>query len=202
MPEDEGIQLDSRVARWYRESPEYREQVDDLIETGLAVVAARYDASEPFTPSREYSRKDASRLLCWPSNSMGTIFGYQSDNETQTCPIFVTYRKSDDVSASTAYEDRLLDPSTLLWYSKGNRTLKSADVAAIASNSLELHVFVKMNDNDGADHYYLGRAHAEEPEETQMNNGTPIVRLHLKFEKQIDGALYDYFEPVVTQASA
>jgi superfamily II DNA or RNA helicase len=201
LPEEEGIRIDPRVAQWYQESIEYRGQVDDLIVTGLAVIAARYDPSEPFTPSREYSRKDASRLLCWPSNSMGTIFGYQSDNETRTCPIFVTYRKSDDVSASTAYEDRLLDPSTLLWYSKGNRTLKSADVAAIASNSLELHVFVKMNDNDAADHYYLGRVHAEEPEETKMSNGTPVVRLHLNFEKQIDGALYDYFEPVVTEGS-
>lgn len=195
-----GIRLAPDVARWYPESPAYRAQVDDVVATGLEIVMDRYDASQPFTPSRQYSRKDASRLLSWASNMTGTIFGYRVDPETQTCPIFVTYRKSNEVSASTAYEDQLLDPSTMLWYSKSKRTLESSDVAAIISGQVDLHVFAKKDDADGSDFYYLGRAHAEDPEQTTMTNGMSVVRMRLKFERPIEGALFDYFEPLVTDS--
>lgn len=195
------IHLRAIVREWYASSSAYRDQLDDLIETGLQIVDSRYDAAAPFTPSRQYSRKDASRLLSWSSNMTGTIFGYRVDPATMTCPIFVTYRKSDEVSASTAYEDKLIDPSTMLWYSKSKRTLESSDVAAIVSDQVELHVFAKKDDAEGSDFYYLGRAHANHADQTTMANGMSVVRMHLGFEKPIDGALYDYFEPVVTEVS-
>lgn len=196
--DSDGIQIRPHVREWYIDSPVYRRQVDDLIETGLQIVETRYDTASPFTPSRQYSRKDASRLLCWSSNMAGIIFGYRVDPATLTCPIFVTYRKSDEVSASTAYEDKLIDPSTMLWYSKSKRTLESPDVAAIIGDRVELHVFAKKDDAEGSDFYYLGRAHARDADQTTMANGMSVVRMHLGFERKIDGALFDYFEPVVT----
>ncbi len=198
--DSDGIRLRQIVGAWYRGSTAYRRQVDDLIDTGLQLVETRYDSASPFTSSRQYSRKDASRLLGWSSNMTGTIFGYRVDTATLTCPIFVTYRKSDEVSASTAYEDKLVDPSTMRWYSKSKRTLDSPDVAAIVGNEVELHVFAKKDDAEGPDFYYLGRAHARDAEQTTMSNGMSVVRMDLGFERPIDGALFDYFEPVVTDA--
>jgi superfamily II DNA or RNA helicase/HKD family nuclease len=193
--------ISTKMARWYRESDGYRECVDDLMATGLAIVAARFDSSEPFTAGRQYSRKDASRLLNWSTNRTGTIFGYAIDRSTLTCPIFVTLHKDDDVSASTAYEDELLDPSTMLWYTRSRRTLASAEVKEIVDNTVELHVFAKKDDAEGTDFYYLGRAHARDAEETTMlgnPDGLPVVRMQLGFERPIDEALFDYFRPIVT----
>jgi hypothetical protein len=196
----------SRLASWlidsYAKNPEFRRHVDDLIQTGLALVGARYDRDRPFTPSRQYSRKDASRLLGWVSNMSATIYGYRVDKATGTCPIFITYHKSDDVSASTAYEDELIDTSTMLWYTRSNRTLHSSEVAAIVSNEVALHVFAKKDDAEGPDFYYLGRATSEDAEQTTMlgadGRALNVVRMRLKFSEPIDSALFDYFHPVVT----
>ncbi len=179
--------------------------MDDAIETGLALINDRYLPDRPFTPGMQYSRKDASRLLNWSSNMYSTIYGYRVDQATFTCPIFVTLHKSDEVAASTAYEDELLDPRTFLWYSKSKRTLTSPDVLPIVENSVELHVFAKKSDAEGSDFYYLGRARSADAEQTTMpstdGKPLPVVRMHLRFEESVNPALFDYFHTTVTDGS-
>ena len=196
------LRLAPSINQWRATTPAFGKHLEDLVETGLALVAERYVAQDPFTLSRQYSRKDASRLLCWSSNMYSTIYGYKVDTPTQTCPIFVTYHKSSETSASTAYADELLDPSTMLWYSKSKRSLQSDDVSAIVQNRVDLHVFAKKDDAEGAGFYYLGRARAENAEQTTMtgNGGIElsVVRLHLRFETPIDPSIFDYFEPSLT----
>ncbi|MCU1508502.1 MAG: hypothetical protein JWQ12_767 [Glaciihabitans sp.] len=185
----------------YGTSARFRMSLDDVIHTGLSLIESRYEVGMPFTPERQYSRKDASRLLNWSSNMYSTIYGYRVDQATMTCPIFNTLHKSSDISASTAYGDRLVDPSSMIWYSKSKRTLKSPDVKAIVDNTVELHVFAKKDDADGSDFYYLGRARAEAAEATTMpgQDGEPlsVVRMTLRFEQPIHAALFDYFHPEV-----
>ncbi|WP_349901843.1 DEAD/DEAH box helicase [Parafrigoribacterium humi] len=182
----------------YGASAAFRAEVDDLLRTTIRLVVDRYDLKEPFTRARQYSRKDASRLLGWRSNMSSTIYGYRVDKETQTCPIFVTLHKSDEVSASTAYEDALVDSSTLLWYTRSRRTMASAEVRAIVDNAVELHVFAKKDDADGKDFYYLGRSRAENAEDTTMRNGDSVVQMHLCFDQPIDPGVYNYFHPTAT----
>ena len=186
----------------YSNSTAFRSAVDDLIETGLQLIASRYDAALQFTPGRQYSRKDASRLLNWSRNMYSTIYGYRVDSQTASCPIFVTLHKSDEVSASTAYEDELLDPRTLLWYTKSKRTLSSPDVSPIVANSVSLHVFAKQSDAEGADYYYLGLARSAEAVQTTMrsNDGgrLPVVKMLLQFEEPISASLFDYFHTDLT----
>lgn len=47
-----------------------------------------------------YSRKDVCKMLGFDSNQESTIYGYKVDKTTKTCPIFVTYKKDEDISAS------------------------------------------------------------------------------------------------------
>ena len=148
----------------------------------------------------QYSRRDAARIVGWPRAFSSTIYGYKTDEATGVCAIFVTLHKSSEVDASTAYEDQLLDPSTMRWFSRSRRTLESKEVSLVVAGLVQVHVFVKKDDAEGSDHYYLGRATAHEAEETTMpdGNGEPlsVVTMLLKFDQPIKQGLFDYFHPV------
>ncbi|MCH1881894.1 DEAD/DEAH box helicase [Agrococcus sp. ARC_14] len=200
---EDKVRLASSFADSYRDSPAFRRAVDDLILTGIELVQAHYQRGAPFTPGRQYSRKDAVRLLHWPKNSSSTVYGQRIDATTRTCLIFVTLQKSSEVEASTAYEDKLLDTLTMRWYTQSRKTLASRDVAQIVGNELDLHVFVKKSDVDGAQHYYLGSPRVDKTEQSTMvgKSGAqlPVVRTRLRFEKPIDAGLFDYFEPTLSE---
>jgi len=177
-------------------------EVQDVLWTARTVIPNKYGDSKPFAVGRQYSRKDASRLLRWRSNMMGTIFGYKVDTSTRTCPIFVTYHKAQDVAVSTQYEDELLDTRTMTWFTRSRRTLESAEVKAIVSNSVEIDVFAKKDDNDGTDFFYLGRARAGNHFQTDMldkdGKPIPVVRVTLQFDNPVPQGLFDYFQPTIT----
>lgn len=184
----------------YKESTEFASMVDDLIITGLELITDRYDKQRPFTPGRQYSRKDACRLLCWDKNVMATIYGYKVDKRTLTCPIFVTYHKSDEIAASTAYEDELLDNATMRWYTRSRRTLESDEVATIVNRRADVFVFAKKSDAEGSDFYFLGAAEPSNAKETKMRDGgLDVVRMDLSFNEPIESAVYDYFHPVIVE---
>ncbi|GAA1731860.1 DUF3427 domain-containing protein [Microcella frigidaquae] len=184
-------------------SHDFHNEIHDLLWTARSIIPRKYGDAEPFSVGRQYSRKDASRLLRWRSNMMGTIFGYKVDADTRTCPIFVTYHKAEDVTASTQYEDQLIDTRTMTWFTRSRRTLDSAEVKAIVSNSVEINVFAKKDDNDGTDFFYLGRAQATNAFQTSMsdknNESIPVVRVTLLFDDPIPQGLFDYFQPSITE---
>jgi superfamily II DNA or RNA helicase/HKD family nuclease len=196
------VGLSGSLAEAYSGSQAFRDAIDDLVATGLQLIDERYDARRPFTSGRQYSRKDASRLLGWVTNMYSTIYGYRVDRATETCAIFVTLHKSGDVAASTAYEDKLIDPQNLLWYTRSRRTLASEEVRSIVENEVALHVFAKKDDAEGADFYYLGKATSSSPEQTTMRGAEgrdlPVVRMNLQFDEPIEVALFDYFHPIFT----
>lgn len=198
------LALEHTFADSYDSSSHFRAAVDDLVETGLELTRARYPSGAPFTRGRQYSRKDAVRLLLWPKNSSGTVFGQRIDNQTGVCLMFVTLHKHADVGASTAYRDRLLDQSTMLWFSQSGKTLESRSVARIVANEVKLHVFVKKNDTEGTKHYYLGSPTVSVAEQTEMvgknEEMLPVVATRLEFSPPIDRSLFDYFEPTLSSA--
>ena len=183
-------------------SSAFSNEVQDILWAARAVIPFKYGEALPFALGRQYSRKDASRLLRWRSNMQGTIFGYKVDSATQSCPIFITYHKADDVIASTQYADELLDTRTLTWFTRSRRTLQSKEVEAIVTNSVDIDVFAKKDDNDGTDFFYLGRAGAGQHFQTDMQdkdgNTIPVVRVTLQFTEPISQGLFDYFQPTIT----
>lgn len=182
---------------YFQDSSAFRIQLDDLIETGLRINADRYDAAEPFTVGRQYSRKDASRLLNWRSNMYSTIYGYQVDHETGTCPIFVTLHKEASVSASTAYADALIDLQNMTWSSKNNRRIDSKELTGILENRVDIHVFMQMSKAQKESFYYLGTARSSGAFQTKMANDKgeelPVVHMNLRFDQPLDAAMFDYF---------
>ena len=57
----------------------------------------------------KYSRKDVCRILNWDKNEESTMYGYRI--KYNTCPVFVTYHKNDDITGSTKYEDTFINPN-------------------------------------------------------------------------------------------
>ncbi|MGI6879726.1 DUF3427 domain-containing protein [Microbacterium sp. gxy059] len=199
---DDGLRLASDVAESYGEGGGFTEAVDDLIATGSALIDARYDSARPLTPGVQYTRKDACKLLGWENNEQGVIYGYKLHQGTHTCPIFVTLHKSDDIAASTRYEDTLVDRSTMRWFTRPNKTRQTPEVRSIVAGDYALHVFVKKDDAEGSDFYYLGEATAKDPQQTTIINDhgqeQPIVMMTLDLSAPMEAGLYDYFHPVLT----
>lgn len=195
-----GVRLTKQFTDSLTNSSVMRAAVNDLLKTGYQLTQDRYQCDIPFTPGLQYSRRDAARIVGWPRSFASTIYGYKTDEATGICVIFVTLHKSGDVGASTAYEDQLLDPSTMQWFSRSNRTLESKEVRLIIEGAVRVHVFVKKDDAEGSEHYYLGRVTAHEPEQTSMPNSEgeplPVVKMLLKFDQPIRQGLFDYFHPI------
>jgi hypothetical protein len=198
--EGDTLRLSEAMSQAYSTSEAFRKAITDLMVTGKALTERRYRADRPFTPGMQYTRPDAAHILGWPRAVGSTIYGVKTDVDLGVCAIFVTLEKSDEVAASTAYKDQLLDRSTMRWFTKSNRTMSSRDVAPIVKNSVALHVFVKKDDAEGGDHYYLGQATAHDAVETTMpgtrGEPLPVVTMLLRFDSPIAQGLFDYFHPL------
>ena len=135
--------------------------------------------------------------LDWEKNEESTIYGYKVDRVSGTCPIFVTYHKDADVTASTNYEDEFLDPGTMRWFTRSRRTLESGEVKSIVAREVPLHLFAKKDDAEGTDFYYLGEAVPRDPIQEQMpgDNGAllNVVTMKLQLESPLEPSLFDYF---------
>lgn len=195
----EGVTVNADLQESYGRNKQFALEVDDIIDTGKAIVALRYSDGKPFILGAQYSRKEVTRLLGLPRKWTSTLYGYKVDRASGTCPIFVTLHKSEEISESTAYQDALLNPSTLRWFTRSRRTFASDEVQAIITNSVDLHVFVKKDDAEGSEFFYLGKSTAANPQQDVMQGKDgavlDVVHMDLRFEKPIDTALYDYLKP-------
>lgn len=173
----------------------------DVVDAGLLVSSSRYDSASSLIVGERYTRKDVCRLLNWSQNEYSTIYGYKVDRESGTCPIFVTYHKADDITASTKYEDRFLDQQTLHWYTRSKRTLASTEVAAIVSQEVPIYLFVKKDDEEGKAFIYLGEVTPNNAIQATMpgTDGRPlsVVTMNLELPQAIDGATYDYLTSAI-----
>lgn len=192
----ERISFTSEFARSLDESQMFSDHVMDVVDTGLFLSRHRYQWDKQLVVGKKYSRKDVCRLLNWKSDQKGTIYGYKVDVYSNSCPIFVTYHKDNEVSASTSYEDSFLSENTLRWFTRSKRTLQSKEVQAIVGNHVPLYLFAKKDDAEGTDFYYLGQAMSSKPEQTKMpgNGGKSldVVTMDLSLYTPIELALYDY----------
>ena len=121
----------------------------------------------------------------------------------EKCPVFVTYEKSDDIVSSTKYKDYFIDNTRFNWMSKNKRYINSPDVDAILhqkENNIQIELFIKKDDNEGADFYYIGKMKTDfdSKEQTQIPNEKgqllPVVNLQFDIFPAVPQNLYNYLE--------
>ncbi len=161
------------------------------------------ELKEGFLRYEKYTRRDIHRILNWPKEpNHQSVGGYMTSPDKQNCPIFVKYKKDEKIADTMKYEDKFINNFTLEWYSKNSRTLKSGDVVEIINsyqNNMRLPLFLKKDDNEGLDFYFLGDLKVDKNflEETfildkKNNKKKAIVKMLMYLDKPIKEDLYKY----------
>ena len=143
-----------------------------------------------------YSRKDVCRILNWEKDESATVYGYRV--KYNTCPMFVTYNKQDDISESTKYEDRFISRSMFSWMTRNRVTLESAEVEAIQRDDVRKLLFVKKSDGEGTDFYYMGDVDTHKCIQTTIDgkDGKKLSIVNVLYDMQqvVNDKIYSYFE--------
>ena len=150
---------------------------------------------------QKYSRKDVFRILNWKENPVAqNVGGYMVSKNKENCPIFVNYHKEDDISDTTKYEDHFINQHQFSWMSKSKRSLSSPDVKAIQNSNrskMRLPLFVKKNNDEGMEFYYIGDLRAIEGSfmEDKMpskNGDVNVVRVSFNIDHPVEENIYKY----------
>ncbi|GKU77766.1 DUF3427 domain-containing protein [Paenibacillus sp. L3-i20] len=194
------ITLNDDISGSLKTNSYFKEMISDIIECAKQ-KAKDYDSTQPLTKYQKYTRKDACKLLNWKTDESSTMYGYKT--KFGTCPIFVTYNKHDELDSGIKYGDEFLSPTIFKWYTRRNRTLKSEEVQKIiraTENQIDVHVFIKKNDDEGTDFYYLGKGTPDQSsvQQTVMSNNEnkeePVVHMNMIMESAVDYKLYSYIK--------
>jgi superfamily II DNA or RNA helicase/HKD family nuclease len=185
------------------ENEVFKKYLTDSAEYSLKIFLKKLEASvldDGFIRYAKYRRLDVLRLLNWPTQPvMINVGGYQVSKDKTNCPLFVTYKKSADISDTIKYEDAFISPDLFSHMSKGSRTLSSPEVGLWTnqiSNNIRLPLFVKKSDDEGQDHYYIGNLiYVEGSASEQIMSGDKnksVVNLTYKIDEPVDQNLYRY----------
>ncbi|HWL22386.1 MAG TPA: DEAD/DEAH box helicase [Ureibacillus sp.] len=176
----------------------FRGYIEDIIKCAYN-KNVKYDKTKALTLFEKYSRRDACRLLNWPHDDSSTIYGYRAKHNT--CPIFVTYHKKDEVETSQAYGDEFLSPDLFRWFTRNRLTLDSNEVKTILSykeSGMKIHLFTKKDDGEGSDFYYLGEVDIadDSAKDEMMPDGKgkdlSVVTMNLVLEQPVQYDIYHY----------
>jgi hypothetical protein len=147
---------------------------------------------------QKYSRKDVCRILNWERDDSSTMYGYRI--KYNTCPIFVTYEKKEDIASSTKYEDQFIDNQIFSWMTRSKVSYDSPESQQIIhykENGLKMYLFIKKSDGEGTDFYYMGCVTPVAWEENVIVNDKgvrlPIMNFKMKLEHSVRNDIYEYF---------
>lgn len=185
----------------------------DFLLDNIAFALKTYDAKhkppkfiDGFELYQKYTRKDVFRILNWAQNPLAqNVGGYIIASDKSNCPIFVNYKKNENISSTTKYEDKFVSPSKFEWMSKNKRRLTSPDVIAIRnaiSNNTRLPLFIKKSNDEGLEFYFMGDVTPidESFEETMMKddngNDVSVVKIDFKMNITVEDGIYDYLTSV------
>lgn len=192
----------TRVMSFYQriQHAEFYNQIKDLIDMGLRRYEDMYHEMEDdlgFALYQKYSRKDVCRILNWERDDSSTVYGYKIKDDT--CPIFVTYEKKDDIASSTKYEDVFVNNEIFSWMTRSRVTIESKEAKRIINykeDKLKLMLFIKKNDAEGTDFYYMGQMEPIHWNETFIENDKgkelPIMNFKMRLKQSVREDIYDY----------
>ncbi|WP_252504790.1 DUF3427 domain-containing protein [Sporosarcina sp. Marseille-Q4943] len=195
---NEGYRFNEAISKGIDENPYFFLLIADIVKSAK-IKSRNYQCDKQLTLYEKYSRKDACKLLNWDADESSTMYGYKPKHGT--CPIFVTYHKHDDVESSVDYGDEFISPELFKWYTRSNRTIHSPEVQRVIhadQQGYDIHIFVKKDDDEGTDFYYLGKgfpdkASVEEDRMTDKNGrDLPVVHMNMVMEQAVESKLYQY----------
>ena len=202
VPEEVGTyRFFERMEPYYQElcREPFMQELQDLINYGLRKYEDCYfeHDEDNLVLYEKYSRKDICRILNWEKDDSSTIYGYRI--KYNTCPIFVTYEKKDDITSSTKYEDQFINNQVFSWMTRSKVNLNSAETRELinyAENGLKIFLFIKKSDGEGSDFYYMGKVTPFDWQETTILNDKgkhlPIMNFQMKLEHSVRSDIYEY----------
>ncbi len=155
-----------------------------------------YRTHSQFRLYEKYSREEVLRLLNWKHYMNGqNIGGYKV--KYNTCPIFVTYDKSEDISETINYNDHFITRQIFSWMSRNNRKVTSPELKPIINyTDLDIRLFIQKNNDEGIEFYYMGKLTPTNYKQVyrEINDKQqPIVNFTFKLENDVKDDLYSYF---------
>ena len=178
---------------------DFLEELQNLITYGLKKYKDTYSDHDDdnLVLYEKYSRKDVCRILNWERDDSSTVYGYRI--KYNTCPIFVTYKKKDDIAESTKYEDEFINEQIFSWMTRSKVSIDSPESQQIinsAKNGMKIYLFIKKSDGEGTDFYYMGKINPVAWEETTIQNDKgqtlPIMNFKMKMEHAVRSDIYEY----------
>ncbi len=174
----------------------YLNHLEDSLKYGLYKYENVYEDVNPFKLYEKYSREDVLRLLNWERFMNGqNIGGYKI--KYNTCPIFVTYNKKEDISETINYEDHFIDKETFNWMSRNNRKTSSPELEPLINyNGVNTQLFIQKSNDEGIEFYYIGKLTPLSYRQVYRNidgREHPIVNFKFLIENEVKDELYSYF---------
>jgi hypothetical protein len=175
-------------------TPEFKLLLNDTVNASIHKHRLFYDGEncDGFHLYGKYSRKDVFRILGWDQNPLAqNVGGYVFDKEKTQCPIFVTYNKQDFHD----YEDKFLSDRVLEYFSKRKRTLSSPEIVQFQTNkSLRIPLFIKKDDDEGTEFYYMGDITAidDSYEQIRSADGINLVKMRFQLKHAVSNSIMKY----------
>lgn len=169
--------------------------LNDNIEYAILSYNNKYHPEkfvDGFIRYEKYSRKDVCRILNWSEDLTATLFGYRTREKVTPC--FVTYNKATDLEGDINYNDHFINKELFAWDSRSNRRLDSDEIQNVI-HSKRILLFVKKEDSEGTEFYYMGDVSIEpgSVKQGQMRTtGAPVVHFHFKLDQPVETNLYNY----------
>ena len=177
-------------------NPVYLKHFKDTVRYGFYKYVDVYRDDSPFKLYEKYSREDVLRILNWERFMNGqNIGGYKI--KYNTCPIFVTYNKKEDISETINYEDHFISKDVFNWMSRNNRRTSSPELEPLINyNGVNTQLFIQKSNDEGIEFYYIGKLTPLTYKQVFRNidgKNQPIVNFKFKIENEVKDELYSYF---------
>lgn len=177
-------------------NPVYYSHLEDILKYAFHKYENVYKTDSQFRLYEKYSREDVLRLLNWDSYMNGqNIGGYKI--KYNTCPIFVTYNKSEDISETINYEDHFISKTLFNWMSRNNRKTSSRELEPLINYSdLQVELFIQKSNDEGIEFYYIGELKPlkyKQMYRTIDGREHPIVNFKFQILTEVKDEIYSYF---------
>lgn len=182
----------------FLQSDYYTFLLSDLLDAAL-MKNESYKTDQSLTLYKKYRRRDVLRLLNWREQMVDQNIGGYTYKDGKFV-IFMTLEKGENFKgARMAYEDTIIDPQHILYYTKSPRTINSPEVRILLEpTDWEIYMFIKKSDDEGTDFYFMGSVSPiretihELMKSTQDGTKRSVVEAEFLLEQPLDSKFYRY----------